>query len=153
MANHQRIMYLRNNSRQIVGCVAWEQVEQTINFSLAACAPQDSFNRSLARKIALGRLNKHPWKIQYSANKNLSLHDIMKAIWTNIAESEEWEVPVRNDKPDNSPRYFRHQPLPEGQAPKFRLSKQVREAAWRALKMENWRHEEKKKANQEVLGC
>jgi hypothetical protein len=62
-----RIMYLRDKSGYPVGCVAMGLTRsmKKIKYQLSVLNPQDQFDRSLARHIALGRLLESPLEADY----------------------------------------------------------------------------------------
>ncbi len=54
----ERIFYVRDGKRQPVGCVAYSAIGETtaVAYGYSALHPGDRFDRSRARRIALGRL-------------------------------------------------------------------------------------------------
>jgi hypothetical protein len=52
-----KIFYLRDNGNNPFACIAVEADDATLRTSFSLCHRRDRFNKDLARKIALGRLN------------------------------------------------------------------------------------------------
>lgn len=57
----ERIFYIRDNKGQPVACLAYRDSDDgLVRYGLSTLHPNDRFDRSLARKIALGRLRIAP---------------------------------------------------------------------------------------------
>lgn len=85
-----RIMYLRDSHYRPVGCVAIsvDRKRRTLSYQLSVQNPLDSFDRSLARQLALGRLVDKPINLPYDRKGDLSMHDISTTVMKHIAASK-----------------------------------------------------------------
>lgn len=107
-----RIMYLRAPNGHPVGCVAISvnkvPDKNTVTYSVSALHPNDRFNRSLAREIALGRLgsstnppqtlaisqiNFTGWKD--SLDGKMTVHDVSMGVMANIVDLGVNRFPAR----------------------------------------------------------
>lgn len=78
--NRVRFMFLRNESKQPVGCLAItvNEVTNQVSFGMSVLNPKDEFDRAMAREIAEGRLKKSPHMVAATAVK--SMHDVSFAV-------------------------------------------------------------------------
>lgn len=107
-----RIMYLRASNGHPVGCVAISLNDRShkpvVTYSVSTLHPNDKFNRSLAREIALGRLNSSsnpPQTLTISemnftgwANQidgKMTVHDISMGVMSNIVDLGVNRFPAR----------------------------------------------------------
>lgn len=82
-------MYLRDENRNPVGCIAMMKLcnsdkRPTVMYNFSASHPKDKFNRALARKIAASRLEMMPLYVECDAS---SAHTITKAVMTHLIET------------------------------------------------------------------
>lgn len=108
----QRVMYLRDSNGHPVGCVAISLNKalgkQTVTYSVSALHPNDRFNRSLAREIALGRLvsSTNPpqtlddSQINFTGRGNIlgskmTLHDVSMGVMSSIVNLGASKFPAR----------------------------------------------------------
>lgn len=107
-----RIMYLRAPNGHPVGCVAISVNKTpgnpTVTYSVSALHPNDKFNRSLAREIAMGRLvsstnppqtlavsqiNFTGWRDNLDGK--MTVHDVSMGVMTNIVDLGVNRFPAR----------------------------------------------------------
>jgi len=69
MNKNIRIVFLRDNKFQPVGCVAIEIDRDTIKYSYSVLNPHDHFDRKLSRHIALGRLLEIPRYLEVKSHR------------------------------------------------------------------------------------
>lgn len=78
-----RYAYIRQNKSNKSGVITIaSEIDNTTgkkHFGIAFCSPKDIFNKKLARKIAIGRLNKHTSKFHMTGNKDTKLHTVLQA--------------------------------------------------------------------------
>jgi|GEM_PF-2732673 len=97
MKANRRVMYLRDERYNPVGCVAISLTKnrQTVRYQLSVLNPVDKFERSLARHIALGRLVEKPIRL-HGFDGNQDNNEITYAVMQSILESK--TVPTRAKK-------------------------------------------------------
>lgn len=97
MKANRRVMYLRDEKYNPVGCVAVSLTKnrQTVRYQLSVVNPVDKFERSLARHIALGRLLEKPIRLSGFDGKQ-SNHVIINAVMASILSSK--TTPARAKK-------------------------------------------------------
>lgn len=83
-----KFMYLRDDKDQLIGCLAMATNRSDIGsvtyYQLSVSHPNDLFSKSMARKIAEGRLNKTP--LYVCGERYSSTHEITKAVMKNIID-------------------------------------------------------------------
>ena len=89
MSNH-KIMFLRGKANHPVGCIAIDldflkdrSVPKSIYFQVSTLNPMDSFNRKVARQLAIGRLAESPITIEDI--DCTSVHNVIRAVMEYIA--------------------------------------------------------------------
>lgn len=91
----QRVMYLRKDAindqlrGEPCGCVVIEAEpgKKEISYGFSFLNPKDTFDRSLARSIAAGRLRKHP--IQVNLNSDIqNLHEVSMLVMQDLLSRE-----------------------------------------------------------------
>jgi len=89
MKANRRVMYLRDERYNPVGCVAISLTKnrQTVRYQLSVVNPVDKFERSLARHIALGRLLENPIRLKGFSGEQDN-HDITRAVMQSILQSK-----------------------------------------------------------------
>lgn len=92
-----RIAYLRSADGCPIGCLAIDVSSEgetsKVSYQLSVLNPVDSFDRSLARSIATGRLTKSPRVIAIS--KGANMHVITHAIMTDLVVRSKLDIPNR----------------------------------------------------------
>ena len=88
VAHH--IHYIRNSKGLPIGCIAFRDVygpndETYVEYGFSVRNPSDSWNRSLARQIAIGRMIEQPFRINSNPNWNV----------TRIIEEINFDLPAR----------------------------------------------------------
>lgn len=76
--------YVRDEVKQPIICIAFEENDNSVSFQYAVKHPKDRPNKSIARQVALGRLEKYPLKLDVYG---LSRHDVRKKIIQDIEEN------------------------------------------------------------------
>lgn len=81
-----RIMYMRSVIGQAIGCLAiqFNKSEGKVSYQFSTLNPKDAFNRTIARNISVGRLQKHPITLDVHTT---SMHDISVAVMQHIVDS------------------------------------------------------------------
>jgi len=89
-------MFLRDKNNRPVGCVAYSfsNDRMLLSYGVSVHNPVDSFERSLSRQIALGRLVERPYRLQVS--RNLKGHDTVRLIMMDILNNP--NMPNRSKK-------------------------------------------------------
>ena len=97
MKTNRRIMYLRDENSNPVGCVAisLSKNRDTIRYQMSVLNPVDKFERSLARHIALGRLLEKPLRVKGIGEAQKSWQ-ITEAVMKDILSSK--TAPARAKK-------------------------------------------------------
>ena len=82
-----RYFYLRNEKNQPIGCVAskLDREGEKLLYHFSILHKKDQFNRTRAREIADGRLEKEPLQISFAELGTVNAHSIHKAIMTSIS--------------------------------------------------------------------
>lgn len=104
MKDSYRVMYLRSSypvvdgrltSGQPVGCVAIRVDGRKVSYGLSVQNPADSFNRAVARELAVARLKENPVTLTVVSllNSELDMHDITEAVMVSLASEK--DVPNR----------------------------------------------------------
>lgn len=95
--NKPRIMFLRDERFQPVGCVAISVKRDNsyayISYNISVLNPVDRFNRPVARQLALGRLIEKP--ISFLLSPDVGMNDISAAVMADIAGSHGNKMPNR----------------------------------------------------------
>lgn len=88
-----RVMFLRNRQNHAVGCLAitLDRKSNSVDYQYSVLNPLDSFDRKVARHLALGRLLENP--ISVSVPKDATMHDVSRAVMTSLSSSK--KVPTR----------------------------------------------------------
>lgn len=83
MNGKYRVMFLRDEKTQPVGCLAIETNpdKMTVTYQMSVLHPTDRFNRKTARQLALGRMMEDPITLKLT---RVSGHDISAAIMNDI---------------------------------------------------------------------
>lgn len=85
--NKPKIMYLRDRNNNPVGCLAinYNTVNnnQRIEYQLSVAAPEDDFDKSMGRQLAIGRLVEKPFTSMVRVNPTQK--DIVKSVMASIA--------------------------------------------------------------------
>jgi len=89
----KRIIYLRSDSGQPIGCVAIasEKGSKLFNYQVSVQNPKDKFSKSIARHLAIGRLEEQP--ICASSDSNNNVHDITSSVMSHIVKNQ--NMPAR----------------------------------------------------------
>ena len=93
----RRIMYLRDDNYQPVGCLAISvsKNQKQVRYQLSVVNPVDKFERSLARHIALGRLLEMPFRVEgFDGSQNG--WEVTTAVMRHILQTD--AVPTRAKK-------------------------------------------------------
>ncbi len=56
----ERVFYIRDDRGQPIACLAYQADGREVAYALSVLHPNDSFDRAMARRIALGRLRVRP---------------------------------------------------------------------------------------------
>ena len=85
-----RVQYLRDENGHLVGCIAIrEHVAHDseryalVEYRLSVRNPEDQFDKSVARQLALGRLVEAPFTVRVAARPNM--HEVSAAVMKDIA--------------------------------------------------------------------
>ena len=83
-------MYLRDSQNRPVGCLAisLDRKRRVLSYQLSVRNPLDTFSKSLARQLAMGRLLDKPISMPYDRKGELSMHHITTTVMTHLAKSD-----------------------------------------------------------------
>jgi hypothetical protein len=89
MSDSARLVYIRDENKFPVGCIAFKVNGDVIQFGYSIWNPKDKYNRSIARKIAMGRLegkkDKQPSECTCAYTGTKSIHDVMRSLFTTLS--------------------------------------------------------------------
>jgi hypothetical protein len=97
----KRIMYLRGSNGHPVGCLAIEANKQdaTVKYNMSVLNPTDKFNRSIAKQIAVGRLESVALlvtpKTRVKGTEEPTVHDVSYAVMQDIVMKGVKNYPAR----------------------------------------------------------
>ena len=77
--NHTRFTFIRDDRGQPVGCIAYRVNGGKFEYEVSTHNPKDEFDRKLARKVAEGRLDKHPMLISFDPLIPPSLPQLLRS--------------------------------------------------------------------------
>lgn len=79
-----RVMYLKDNNNHLVGCLAINSNfgKKSAQYQVTSQNSQDSFDKSLGRQLAIGRLVEVPIVVDLQSNS--SIHDVSRAVMTDL---------------------------------------------------------------------
>jgi hypothetical protein len=63
--NLVRFTFVRDENNLPVGCIAYRLHDGRFEYEVSIHNPKDNFDRKMARKVAEGRLNKHPMLVSF----------------------------------------------------------------------------------------
>lgn len=94
MNSKYRIMFLRRENNHPIGCLAMHlNGDGEVSYQVSTLNPVDSFNRKLARQLALGRLLEFPITI---STKGRSVHDITKDVLRDLIKDKSFPSRTRS---------------------------------------------------------
>jgi hypothetical protein len=99
--NPPRIMFLRDKKGFAVGCLAIDvnRIKHQVAYQLSVHDGTDTFNRALARQIAIGRLIESPVFVKIPPHANMT--DITWAVMTDIVDWSK-HAPVNHTPPNRA---------------------------------------------------
>jgi hypothetical protein len=83
-----RVMYLRSSNGAAVGCLAFsvDRATNKATYQLSVVNPLDTFNKGVARHLAVGRLIETPVTVNVASAVNM--HDVAKSIMRNMLKNK-----------------------------------------------------------------
>jgi hypothetical protein len=83
-----RIMYLRNNKKQPIGCLAvkLDRAKGLAFYNFSIQNPIDDFDRSIGRQLALGRMVESPLSVKIE--KDANMHEVSYSIMTDLIKRD-----------------------------------------------------------------
>lgn len=93
MLNNFRIMFLRDSKKQPIGCIAIKLDDKShkAQYQISVLNPEDRFNRSVARQLAIGRMVESPLSVLIP--KNPTMHEITEEVM--LAINSNSKLPAR----------------------------------------------------------
>ena len=90
-----RFIYLRNEKKTPIACLAvsYNRDSKSVSYGISTQNPKDTFDRTIAKTIATGRLINKPITIDLSSETKITAHIITRRIIENITATN--DVPVR----------------------------------------------------------
>jgi hypothetical protein len=87
--NNRRIMFLRDRSGNAIGCVviSIDRNKKKAYFNISVQNPADTFNRKLARQLAIGRMIESPMTV--ALKKDATMHDVTAAVMLSIRANKD----------------------------------------------------------------
>lgn len=95
MKSGYRVMFLRDEKGQPVGCLAigLTSKQRVVKYQVSVLNPIDRFDRKIARLVALGRLVESPFTAVLADETDVSMHQISRDVMMHLAYNK--EVPSR----------------------------------------------------------
>jgi hypothetical protein len=80
-----QFMYLRDARRNPIGCVAMRRDGNNVLYQLSTSHPKDRFDKQLARKIAVGRLEDDPVVLNFEeiTSRHIIFSHVMQDVLDN----------------------------------------------------------------------
>lgn len=90
MSNNTRIMFLRNEQYSPCGCLAirLDRRNHRVSYQYSVLNPKDTFDRQMARHLAIGRLIEKPITIPISRATEINMHVISFEVMAHLAKSD-----------------------------------------------------------------
>ena len=74
-----RITFIRDDRGRPVGCIAYRVLpEGRFEYEFSTHNPKDAFDRQMARKVAEGRLDKHPMVVTFDPSNAPKLPELLR---------------------------------------------------------------------------